>query len=50
MILWQWVPVFIYKLTGDLVDYWSIKVIPNYRIIFRFENGDIYDIDFLDYH
>ena len=40
----------IHKLTGDLADYWSIKVTPNYRIIFRFENGDVHDIDFLDYH
>lgn len=40
----------IHKLTGDLVDFWSIKVTPNYRIVFRFEGGDIHDIDFLDYH
>lgn len=40
----------IHKLTGDLADFWSIKVTPNYRIIFRFEGGDIHDIDFLDYH
>ena len=40
----------IHKLTGDLVDFWSIKVTPNYRIIFRFEGGDIHDIEFLDYH
>ena len=40
----------IHKLSGDLKDYWSIKVSPNYRIIFRFEAGDIFDIDYLDYH
>jgi proteic killer suppression protein len=40
----------IHKLTGDLSEFWSIKVSPNYRIIFRFENGDVFDVDFLDYH
>ncbi|HEV7350980.1 type II toxin-antitoxin system RelE/ParE family toxin [Telluribacter sp.] len=40
----------IHKLTGDRSKFWSIKVTPNYRIIFRFENGDVYDIDFLEYH
>jgi proteic killer suppression protein len=37
-------------LTGGLKDFWSIKVSPNYRIIFRFEDGDIFDVDYLDYH
>jgi proteic killer suppression protein len=40
----------IHKLTGGLKDFWSIKVSPNYRIIFRFEDGDIFDVDYLDYH
>lgn len=40
----------IHKLSGDRSDFWSIKVTPNYRIVFRFEGGDIHDIDFLDYH
>ncbi|WP_310590138.1 type II toxin-antitoxin system RelE/ParE family toxin [Dyadobacter soli] len=40
----------VHKLTGDLSDFWSIKVSPNFRIIFRFENGDVHDVDYLDYH
>lgn len=40
----------IHKLTGKLSEFWSIKVSPNYRIIFRFEKGDIFDVDYLDYH
>lgn len=40
----------IHRLTGELSDFWSIKVSPNYRIIFRFEAGDIVDVDYLDYH
>jgi proteic killer suppression protein len=40
----------IHKLTGSLKDFWSIKVSANYRIIFRFEDGDVFDVDYLDYH
>jgi proteic killer suppression protein len=40
----------IHKLTGDLADFWSMTIIPNYRIIFRFEDGDIHDVDYVDYH
>jgi proteic killer suppression protein len=40
----------IHKLTGNMKDFWSIKVSANYRIIFRFEEGDIFDIDYVDYH
>jgi len=40
----------IHKLTGDLGEFWSIKVSPNFRIIFRFEDGDVHDVDYLDYH
>ena len=40
----------IHKLTGDMKAYWSIKVSANYRIIFRFEAGNIHDVDYQDYH
>lgn len=40
----------VHKLTGNLADFWALSVTPNHRIIFRFENGDIYDVDFIDYH
>jgi len=40
----------IHKLTGSLKDFWSIKVSANYRIIFRFDAGDVFDVDYLDYH
>lgn len=39
-----------HKLAGDLAGYWSVKVSANYRMIFRFEDGDIYDLDYIDYH
>jgi len=40
----------IHKLSGNRNDFWSIKVSANYRIIFRFEAGDIFDVDYVDYH
>ena len=30
--------------------YWSISISANWRIIFRFEDGDAYDVDLVDYH
>ena len=38
------------KLSGDLKGFWSVKVSKNYRIVFRFEGADAFDVDFLDYH
>ena len=35
-----------YKLKG----FWSITVRANWRIVFRFEDGRAYDVDFIDYH
>jgi proteic killer suppression protein len=31
-------------------DYWSLTVNGNWRIIFIFEDGDAYIVDYLDYH
>ena len=33
-----------------LKGYWSLDVTGNYRLVFRFENGDVYDLDFIDTH
>lgn len=40
----------LHKLTGELKGFWSVKVSGNFRIIFRFENGNAYEVDLLDYH
>ena len=40
----------IHKLSGDFSDFWSIKVSANYRIIFKFDSGDVFEVDYLDYH
>ena len=40
----------LHRLKGDMRGMWSITVSGNWRIVFRFEKGDAYDLDFLDYH
>ena len=40
----------LHPLKGDLKDYWAVTVRSNWRIIFRFEDGNVFDIDFVDYH
>ena len=40
----------LHQLKGDLKGLWSITVRANWRIVFRFEDGDAYEVDFLDYH
>ena len=39
-----------HELKGDLKGFCAVKVTGNYRIIFRFEDGDVFDINYLDYH
>jgi toxin HigB-1 len=40
----------LHPLKGDLKGFWAVTVRSNWRIIFRFANGDACDVDFLDYH
>ena len=39
-----------HKLTGEFKDFWSLKVNKNYRIIFRWDGHNAYDLDYIDYH
>ena len=38
------------KLKGDLNGYWSSRVNEQWRVIFRWENGDAFDVGIVDYH
>lgn len=40
----------LHPLKGDMRGMWSMSVSGNWRIVFRFENGDAYDVDLVDYH
>lgn len=39
-----------HPLKGDLKGFWSLDVSGNWRIIFRFEDGNAYDLNYLDTH
>ena len=40
----------LHPLTGDRKGYYSVTVRANWRITFRFANGDAYDVNLEDYH
>ena len=40
----------LHPLRGDLKGYWSISISGNWRMTFRIEDGDAYDVDLTDYH
>jgi proteic killer suppression protein len=40
----------LHPLKGDLSGFWAVTVRANWRIVFRFEDGDAYDVDYIDYH
>ncbi|MFT3905824.1 MAG: type II toxin-antitoxin system RelE/ParE family toxin [Steroidobacteraceae bacterium] len=42
---WRW-----HSLKGDRRGFYSVTVNGNWRMIFRFDNGDAELVDYLDYH
>ena len=40
----------LHALKGDRKGYWSVTVKAKWRIIFRFEDGNVYDVELIDYH
>lgn len=38
------------KLSGNLADYWRIKIDKQWAIIFKWNNGNASDVDIIDYH
>ncbi len=40
----------LHRLKGDFEGFWSLTVQANWRVIFRFEDGNAYVVDYLDYH
>jgi proteic killer suppression protein len=39
-----------YRLKGDWKGLWSVTVRANWRIVFRFEGTDAFDVELIDYH
>jgi toxin HigB-1 len=40
----------LHPLKGDLKRFWSVTITGNWRVIFRFDKGDVFDVDLTDYH
>ena len=40
----------LHRLKGDLRDNWSVRINGNWRVVFRFNKGKVYDVDYIDYH
>jgi toxin HigB-1 len=40
----------LHRLKGDLKGFWSVSVSGNWRVVFRFDKGDAFDVDLIDYH
>ncbi len=40
----------LHPLKGRLNGFWSVTVRANWRIIFRFQGGNVRDVDLVDYH
>lgn len=38
------------SLSGDRAGQWSIRINQQWRVCFRFEDGNAYDVDIVDYH
>lgn len=39
-----------HALKGNLKGFYSVKVSGNWRLIFRFEDENVLDVDYIDYH
>jgi len=40
----------LHPLKGELQGIWAVSVSGNWRVIFRFEENNAVDVDYLDYH
>ncbi len=40
----------LHGLKGNRAGQWAVTVRANWRIVFRFEDGQVFDVDLVDYH
>ncbi len=38
------------KLTGDRTGQWSIRINEQWRVCFKWENGNAFEVEIIDYH
>ena len=39
----------LHPLKGEFKGFWAVTVRANWRVIFRFADGDVLDVDYVDY-
>jgi proteic killer suppression protein len=40
----------LHQLKGEYKGFWAVTVRANWRVIFRFDDRDAFDVDYVDYH
>lgn len=40
----------LHALQGQYAGFWAVDVSGNWRVVFRFDGPNVYDVDYLDYH
>jgi proteic killer suppression protein len=40
----------LHPLKGALAGHYAVSVSGNWRVTFRFEDGDVFDVNYVDYH
>lgn len=40
----------LHSLKGKMKDFFSVKVSGNWRIVFKFEQGNAFEVNYTDYH
>jgi proteic killer suppression protein len=40
----------LHPLKGELKGFWAVTVRANWRVIFRFADGETLDVNYIDYH
>ena len=40
----------LHPLKGDLDGFWAVDISGNWRVVFKFHNNNVIDVDYDDYH
>ncbi|MDR4504935.1 MAG: type II toxin-antitoxin system RelE/ParE family toxin [Candidatus Scalindua sp.] len=40
----------LHPLKGRMKSFWSVTLRASWRVIFKIKNGDVHDVDLIDYH
>jgi proteic killer suppression protein len=42
--------LYLHPLKGEFTGFWAVSVSGNWRVIFRFEDNNAVDVNYIDYH